>query len=119
MSVNDSSATDWDVATSRFYDNRPFPKDVEPECALPADHREMMKDECYDPVDRPKHYTTSEVECIDYIHMMLGSGVNDFLRGQVYKYMHRHQLKGAQLQDLKKAQFYLSRLIYELEQQGG
>ena len=73
----------------------------------------------HDPVNRPAHYTTSEVECIDYIHMMLGSGVNDYLRGQVYKYMHRHQLKGSQLEDCKKAQFYLSRLIYELEQQGG
>ena len=118
MSI-DAKSEEWDLVASRFYDNRPFPKDVEPECMLPADHREKMKDEVYDPVDRPKHYATSEVECIDYIHMMLGSGVNDYLRGQVYKYMHRHQLKGEQLQDCKKAQFYLSRLIYELEQQGG
>jgi hypothetical protein len=116
MSIDEASRFDWDDVTSRFYDNRPLPK---AECMLPADHHEMMKDECYDPVDRPKHYATSEVECIDYIHMMLGSGVNDYLRGQVYKYMHRHQLKGEQLQDCKKAQFYLSRLIYELEQQGG
>jgi hypothetical protein len=36
----------------------------------------------WDAVNRPRHYTTSEVECIDYIHMMLGSGVNDYLRGQ-------------------------------------
>jgi hypothetical protein len=108
----DATKEDWDNMAGRFYDNRPFPKDVKPDCLL-------VKDEDYDPVDRPRHYATSEVECIDYIHMMLGSGVNDYLRGQVYKYMHRHQLKGEQLQDLKKAQFYLSRLIYELEQQGG
>ena len=117
MSI-DATEQDWDAVVTRYYDNRPIPKDLKAECMLPADHHEAMKDECYDPVDRPRHYATSEVECIDYIHMMLGSGVNDYLRGQVYKYMHRHQLKGSQLEDCKKAQFYLSRLIYELEQQG-
>lgn len=101
MSINDALPAEWDqVRKDRFTDNR-------------------SASEKHDPVNRPAHYTTSEVECIDYIHMMLGSGVNDYLRGQVYKYMHRHQLKGSQLEDCKKAQFYLSRLIYELEQQGG
>jgi len=117
MSIDEATPEEWDEAFAgikdvRFYDNR-SPKEV------PYVPDASSKDEQYDPVDRPRHYATSEVECIDYIHMMLGSGVNDYLRGQVYKYMHRHQLKGSQLQDCKKAQFYLSRLIYELEQQGG
>ena len=104
--LSDATPMEWArVKADRYTDNRD-PKEV-PYAPEP------------DPVNRPAHYTTSEVECIDYIHMMLGSGVNDYLRGQVYKYMHRHQFKGAELQDCKKAQFYLTRLIFELEQQGG
>jgi hypothetical protein len=118
MSVNDSNATDWDDVTSRFYDNRPFPKDVKPDCMLPADHREMMKDEVYDPVNQPKHYKVGEVESIDYIYQQLGSGAKDYLLGNVHKYLHRHRFKGQTIQDLKKAQWYLQKLVME-EEQGG
>ena len=122
MSIDDAKPEDWDaIKADRFYDNRSFDiKDAT--CALPADHREMMRRDSgqreSDNVNRPKHYTTSEIECIDYIQMQLGSGVRDYLRGQIYKYMHRHQLKGAEVEDLKKARWYIDKLIYELEQGG-
>ena len=118
MSINDSNSNSWDDVTSRFYDNRPFPKDVKPECMLPADHREVMKDECYDPVNHPEHYRVGEVEAIDYIAQQLGSGVKDYLLGNVHKYLHRHQFKGSTLQDLKKTEWYLRKLILEHEQGG-
>jgi hypothetical protein len=85
---------------------------------LPADHREMMKDEVYDPVNQPKHYKVGEVESIDYIYQQLGSGAKDYLLGNVHKYLHRHRFKGQTIQDLKKAQWYLQKLVME-EEQGG
>ena len=115
MSINDSNAVDWDDVTSRFYDNRPIPK---AECTLPADHHEMMKGEHYDPVNKPDHYRVGEVEAIAYIEQQLGSGVRDYLLGNLHKYLHRHRFKGNALEDLKKAQWYLTKLIME-EEQGG
>ena len=108
MSVNDSNATDWDDVTSRFYDNRPFPTDVKPDCLLVKD----------DPVNQPEHYRVGEVEAIAYIEQQLGSGVRDYLLGNLHKYLHRHRFKGNALEDLKKAQWYLNKLIME-EEQGG
>jgi hypothetical protein len=106
--MNDSNATDWDEVTSRFYDNRPFPADVKPDCLLVKP----------DPVNKPDHYRVGEVEAIDYIAQQLGMGVKDYLLGNVHKYLHRHRFKGQALEDLKKTEWYLRRLIME-EEQGG
>jgi hypothetical protein len=72
----------------------------------------------HDPVNQPSHYRVGEVEAIDYIAQQLGMGVKDYLLGNVHKYLHRHRFKGNALEDLKKTQWYLSRLIME-EEQGG
>ena len=104
MSI-DADATDWDNVASRYYDNRPIPK---PECTLVKP----------DPVNQPEHYRVGEVEAIAYIEQQLGSGVRDYLLGNLHKYLHRHRFKGNALEDLKKAQWYLTKLIME-EEQGG
>ena len=72
----------------------------------------------HDPVNHPSHYRVGEVEAIDYIAQQLGMGVKDYLLGNVHKYLHRHRFKGNTVEDLKKTQWYLSRLIME-EEQGG
>ena len=72
-----------------------------------------------DPVNKPEHYRVGEVEAIDYIAQQLGVGVKDYLLGNVHKYLHRHRFKGQAMEDLKKAEWYLRRLIVEEEQQGG
>lgn len=72
----------------------------------------------WDAVNKPAHYRVGEVEAIDYIAQQLGSGVKDYVLGNVHKYLHRHRFKGQSLSDLKKAQWYLNRLIAE-EEQGG
>ena len=72
----------------------------------------------WDMVNEPQHYRVGEVEAIDYIAQQLGVGVKDYLLGNVHKYLHRHRFKGQALEDLKKAEWYLQRLIME-EQQGG
>ena len=62
-------------------------------------------------VDHPSHYNTGSVEVIDAIEdWKLG-----FHEGNVVKYVARAQHKGKQLEDLKKAAWYLNRLIAQLE----
>jgi hypothetical protein len=60
-----------------------------------------------DMVNHPPHYTTGQIETLDYIlDKCFG-----YLDGQVIKYISRFRYKGAPLEDLRKAQFYLNRLI--------
>ena len=72
----------------------------------------------HDPVNQPSHYRVGEVEAIDYIAQQLGMGVKDYLLGNVHKYLHRHRFKGQAVEDLRKARWYLEKLVYE-EVQGG
>jgi hypothetical protein len=121
MSIDDVLPEEWDaLRKSRYYDNRIFDiKDAT--CVLPADHHEMMKRDRErieeDNVNKPAHYRVGEVEAIDYIAQQLGTGVKDYLLGNVHKYLHRHRFKGQALEDLKKAEWYLQRLL--MEEQGG
>ena len=60
-----------------------------------------------DPVNHPKHYTAGGIETIDFIEAKrLGYNL-----GNVVKYITRASHKGNQLEDLRKAQWYLTREI--------
>lgn len=64
-----------------------------------------------DPINRPAHYTFSQVEVIDAIEAWeLG-----FHLGNVVKYVARSRRKGRELEDLKKARWYLDREIKRIE----
>jgi len=64
-----------------------------------------------DMVNQPPHYNQGNIECIDYIEDFLTEDeYRGYLRGNIAKYLHRYPLKGG-LQDLKKVQWYLQRLI--------
>lgn len=71
-----------------------------------------------DVVNKPPHYGIGSIECIEYIRdsmdltMFLG-----YLEGNCKKYLHRYRHKGKPVEDLLKAQWYLDRLIQEMEQQ--
>ena len=64
-----------------------------------------------DPVNHPTHYTShpSGVECIQVTEHM------NFNIGNAVKYLWRASLKGALLEDLKKARWYIDREIKRLE----
>ncbi len=63
-------------------------------------------------VDHPSHYNQGQIEVIDFIEdQKLG-----FHEGSIVKYVSRAKHKGKELEDLKKAQWYLTRKIEELEQ---
>ena len=64
-----------------------------------------------DPVNSPAHYNQGRVQCIDAIEAsMTRDEFLGFLKGNVTKYVWRYSGKGG-LQDLRKANWYLDRLI--------
>ena len=103
MSINDITPEEWD-------------KMRQPECELTKP--EVPYAPSPDPVERPAHYRVGEVEAIDYINQQLGGeGIRHYLEGNILKYMHRWRFKNG-VEDLRKARWYLDKLIYE-EVQGG
>ena len=74
-----------------------------------------------DMVNHPSHYTSGGVECIDAITAALSKyddPVDAWLVGQVIKYLWRAPLKGKYDEDIKKAQFYLNRLVEKIDKNG-
>ena len=63
-----------------------------------------------DMVNHPPHYNQKNVECIDAIESATDSGFEYYLQGNIIKYLWRYRYKNG-LQDLKKASWYLNRLI--------
>ena len=61
-------------------------------------------------VDHPDHYNQG-IEVIDYID----SWDFNFTIGNIIKYVSRHRHKAKPLEDLKKAKWYLDRLIKKYE----
>lgn len=66
-----------------------------------------------DMVNHPQHYKTGKIECIDCISAIVSmyDGEQAYDVGQVVKYLYRAPTKQNFMQDLKKAQWYLNRLI--------
>lgn len=70
-----------------------------------------------DPVNHPAHYTSGGIECIDAMQAAFGDEtVKDFCLCNAFKYLWRHRNKNG-VEDLKKARWYLNRLITEMEEQ--
>ena len=67
-----------------------------------------------DMVNKPPHYNASGIECIDAIAAALGDGFEFYLQGNIMKYLWRYRYKNG-TEDLKKARWYLDRLITEVE----
>lgn len=61
----------------------------------------------FDPVKRPAHYTTGKIEVIDFIE----DKNLDFHLGNVVKYVARAGHKNDEIEDLRKAEWYLQRAI--------
>ena len=116
MSIDDATSEEWDkIRADRYHDNRGYDmKDAECTLVKPLPYAPDP-----DPVNQPPHYKVGgEIECIDYIYQQLGAeGIKTYLEGNILKYMHRWRFKNG-VEDLRKARWYLEKLIYE-EVQGG
>ena len=67
-----------------------------------------------DLVNHPPHYTQGGIECLDAIKASMSrEQFLGYLKGNEMKYVWRYEHKGG-IEDLKKANFYLTRLIAEV-----
>ena len=67
-----------------------------------------------DPVNFPPHYLKGGVDTFDFIK---AKGLT-YEEGNIVKYVVRSRHKGNRLEDLKKASWYLTKLIEEAEKNG-
>lgn len=74
-----------------------------------------------DPVNKPPHYNSGSIECIDAMASMArGSDVPEhpaYLWQNSFKYLWRWPYKAKPLEDLRKCRWYLDRLITTIEQE--
>ena len=71
-----------------------------------------------DVINKPPHYNQGSIECIEYLKDNLGDGFQYYLDGNIKKYLHRWRYKNAPIEDLRKARWYLDRLIQEVNENG-
>ena len=109
-----------------FSDWEEYPNDIEKNYEIIFGNASETKEEkvekkAEDMVNHPSHYTHGGVECIDAITSALSSyedSVDSWLVGQVIKYLWRAPLKSKYEEDIKKAQFYLNRLVDKIDKKG-
>lgn len=68
-----------------------------------------------DIVNSPKHYAKGNIECIQAIRAALTpEEFRGYLRGNMLKYLWRYDCKDSAIVDLKKAEWYLKELLFEV-----
>lgn len=73
-----------------------------------------------DNVNHPSHYTNRKMEAIDIIEMIIETENNPkvaYNMSNVLKYILRFRDKGKPVEDLKKAQWYLNRMIEKISEE--
>lgn len=70
-----------------------------------------------DNVNHPSHYTSGNIECIDALAAATSGlvGIEAVCTANAVKYLWRWKYKNG-AEDLKKAQWYINRLLKEIEQ---
>lgn len=82
---------------------------------LRASNYPTVADKVNDAVNHPSHYTQGAIETIDYMESALtAEEIRGGYKFNILKYVSREQHKNG-LEDLKKAKWYLDRLITYLE----
>ena len=80
--------------------------------AIKDEQRVASRLSTYDAIN-PNHYKGSGIECIEYIKERLpADAFLGYLDGNIIKYTHRWKEKNG-IEDLRKARWYLDRLIEE------
>ncbi|MGL5396572.1 MAG: DUF3310 domain-containing protein [Shewanella sp.] len=109
-----------DASKMPSHGNQPKPSTDIPECAEVKQFEPFVSVEDaatakqYDPVNSPSHYASGGIECIEAIKASMShEAFLGYLKGNVQKYMWRYEKKVNPAEDLKKAKWYLSKLIEE------
>ena len=92
MSIDDATADDWDRLTRKT--------------------RKLNKDKTYgNDINSPVHYNRGNIECIDAIEAAsTKEEFEGYVRANVLKYVWRFRYKD-NIKDLRKAKWYLEKLI--------
>ena len=77
----------------------------EEQAKIQSDNIEME-----DTVNHPIHYNKAGIETIDAIEAVTTNGFKYYLQGNILKYIWRYEYKNG-VEDLKKARWYLDKLI--------
>ena len=102
MSINDATSVDWDKLRAKYV-------------TLANDESLKAAQEKSDVVNKPEHYNTGNIECIEAIReSMSPEAYKGYLKGNCLKYLWRYDYKGKPSEDLEKAGWYLNSLIKEL-----
>ena len=69
-----------------------------------------------DNVNHPPHYKKGSIECIDLIEAMLtAEEFKGYCKGNSIKYIYREDHKDANVEDIGKTIWYLTRLLNKME----
>ncbi len=106
MSINNATPQDWDRVRK---EHPALEKPSMLDSWMQAAHEEA--EEIMDSVNRPTHYNTGNIECIEAIEESMSSvAFKGYLKGNCMKYLWRYDYKGKQVEDLQKAGWYLNKL---------
>ena len=127
--LNDATPADWDrvrkahpaiekTPNSSLEDYKPYIS-----MAMQEAHDMLIEEGCTldlewgeDVVNKPSHYNSGGVECIEAIEASMElEAFQGYLKGNILKYIWRMSYKGKALEDCKKSQWYLNKLISTLE----
>ena len=119
MRLNDATPKDWDRLQKSYpaVEKKATGLDVWMKAAHDEASEAWEEDagrvdwEEEDVVNKPSHYNTGNIECIDAIEESMSSiAFKGYLKGNCMKYLWRYDYKGKQVQDLQKAGWYLNKL---------
>jgi hypothetical protein len=101
-SLDDATPDEWDRAAQAAYG--------EPQVGKLFHPSDAPQESC--PVENPDHYNTGAIEAIEAIKASMPSEqFFGYLKGNVMKYLWRYDYKEKPIEDLRKADWYLNRLI--------
>lgn len=91
-------------------------KEFDPAACENAENEFCDKEPNVDMVNHPSHYTQGGIECIDALKAATVSktGIEAVCTANAIKYLWRYEEKNG-IEDVKKARWYIDRLIKELE----
>ena len=127
MRLNDATPSEWDRLRRAYpaiekdsIDYKPY-IDMAMQEAHAHEHEEAVRKALQDlatkqtvaedVVNKPSHYNTGNIECIEAIEESMSSvAFKGYLKGNCLKYLWRYDYKGKQVEDLQKATWYLNKL---------
>ena len=113
MSINDATPEDWDKIRKEHPAILKESIDFKPYIDMAMQEAHALNE---DMVNSPSHYTYGKVECIEAIQeSMSAEAFKGYCKGAALKYLWRYERKAKPLEDLKKAQWYLNKLIEVVE----